>query len=504
MAITLWFGFFGRLCVGVKAVFVAHEELGMTHAKARWEQSLSEYVKNPRLPEWESPPIPLAFDVVDSAFNRHGLRPEWLDAWGIENVSISEPDEYHKRYSIMVLSDKPDTGIVFRTLPKESVGEVTVIKMSHNRTKLSVKATGHNNDLVKLAVTTFFSNWIAEREVDRGGYWEEETDGEKTAVSPQLQPEIRSAIINWDEILSIWAKGEDFPLKNDRAYDRFLLQNFQDVEFRQVFTEWFNQYYNPHPYPPSDDYLAKIAEYAHRLAGFFPEEQEGYWEVFFRYAMLELSKDDETFTISLPTNSLTFDPQKAHRRTRQLLYASSLSPLLNIEEKVIPEFHYTYIVSYRTIELCRIEVDYGDMGSWNMISTWRTQTIPDDVERDFVLIMVNRIFYDLLSLMQEKQVDMQNTAIVSGISEQRTTGKNRTVVKRTEFLQQLKKAFNDDDLATLCFELNISYDDLAGQNRERRFISLIDQLERENRIHELIEHCKQKRPHCIWDSFVNL
>jgi hypothetical protein len=77
------------------AVFIAHEELDMTSVTARWEQLLSEYVKNPRLPEWESPPIPLAFDVVDSAFNRHGLRPEWLDSWGIESVSISEPDEYH-------------------------------------------------------------------------------------------------------------------------------------------------------------------------------------------------------------------------------------------------------------------------------------------------------------------------------------------------------------------------------------------------------------------------
>jgi hypothetical protein len=162
------------------------------------------------------------------------------------------------------------------------------------------------------------------------------------------------------------------------------------------------------------------------------------------------------------------------------------------------------IVSYRTIELCRIEVDHGDMGSWSMISTWRTQTIPDDVERDFALLMVNEVFSDLFSLMQENQVDMQNMTTVNGVSDQRNTGKNRTVIKRTEFLQQLKNAFNDNDLVTLCFELDVSYDDLAGQTRERRFISLIEQLERENRINELMELCTQKRPQYVWDSFVNL
>jgi hypothetical protein len=79
----------------------------------------------------------------------------------------------------------------------------------------------------------------------------------------------------------------------------------------------------------------------------------------------------------------------------------------------------------------------------------------------------------------------------------------RTVItKRNEFLQQLKTAFNDDDLASLCFKLNVAYDDLSGDNRKRRFLSLIDQLERENRVQEFIVLCKEERPQYNWDGFV--
>ena len=78
-----------------------------------------------------------------------------------------------------------------------------------------------------------------------------------------------------------------------------------------------------------------------------------------------------------------------------------------------------------------------------------------------------------------------------------------TIVKRDRFLQQLEEAFGEEDAKTLCFKLGIDYDDLPAQGRKHRLRELIKQLERENRIDDLVELCKQEGPNYNWDGFVN-
>ncbi len=204
--------------------------------------------------------------------------------------------------------------------------------------------------------------------------------------------------VDWKNILSMWLQEEDFPKASDKLYDWLLLQNLTTVEFRNVFTEWFERYFNPHPYPPSNSYLEIISKYACQLAAFFPEDQQQYWEKYFCYAMLRLSKDNPTFAVNLPKNKIV-DSRKTHKRIYQMLYESTLSPLLTIEEKGIPPSYYTYVISYKTIELCRIGMDYEVEDSLNVVFTWRTQTIPDDTERDYILVIVNEIICSLFSHM---------------------------------------------------------------------------------------------------------
>lgn len=79
-----------------------------------------------------------------------------------------------------------------------------------------------------------------------------------------------------------------------------------------------------------------------------------------------------------------------------------------------------------------------------------------------------------------------------------------TVQKRGELLDQLVKVFGDEDVKELCFQLEgIEYDDLPAQGRRNKLRELISQLERENRIDDLIGICKQERPQYNWNGFVS-
>lgn len=50
----------------------------------------------------------------------------------------------------------------------------------------------------------------------------------------------------------------------------------------------------------------------------------------------------------------------------------------------------------------------------------------------------------------------------------------------------------------MAFELNIEWDDLEGSNRSGKLISLIEELKRQNRLGELAEWLREKRPSVEW------
>ena len=64
--------------------------------------------------------------------------------------------------------------------------------------------------------------------------------------------------------------------------------------------------------------------------------------------------------------------------------------------------------------------------------------------------------------------------------------------------QQMSQAFNLDDLRTLCFDLGIEYEDLAGETKQAKIISLIEYTQRHNRLPHLLETLAKVRPATNW------
>jgi hypothetical protein len=60
--------------------------------------------------------------------------------------------------------------------------------------------------------------------------------------------------------------------------------------------------------------------------------------------------------------------------------------------------------------------------------------------------------------------------------------------------------FSAEDLRTLCFELNLDYDDLPSGGRKDKARELILLCERTGRLDDLLALCRRKRPNFDWDA----
>lgn len=58
--------------------------------------------------------------------------------------------------------------------------------------------------------------------------------------------------------------------------------------------------------------------------------------------------------------------------------------------------------------------------------------------------------------------------------------------------------FSEDELRTLCFDLRVDYDDLRGSNKTKKAINLISHLARLDQIEQLLDLCREARPHVVW------
>lgn len=63
---------------------------------------------------------------------------------------------------------------------------------------------------------------------------------------------------------------------------------------------------------------------------------------------------------------------------------------------------------------------------------------------------------------------------------------------------QIAEYFNAEELKDLCFRLGISYDNLAGETNAGRARELTDYCRRRGRINDLMDTCRQLRPHVLW------
>lgn len=70
-------------------------------------------------------------------------------------------------------------------------------------------------------------------------------------------------------------------------------------------------------------------------------------------------------------------------------------------------------------------------------------------------------------------------------------------IDRAKLREKLGDSFDLEELRTLCFDLNIEYQNLPG-TREGLAREMVAYCEKRNRLSELIEACRRKRPDVPW------
>jgi hypothetical protein len=69
-------------------------------------------------------------------------------------------------------------------------------------------------------------------------------------------------------------------------------------------------------------------------------------------------------------------------------------------------------------------------------------------------------------------------------------------------LQQLREkivaTFSLDEMATLCSDLCLEYEEIPGQTRSAKARELISYCQRRGRLLELVQYCQTARPNVPW------
>lgn len=66
--------------------------------------------------------------------------------------------------------------------------------------------------------------------------------------------------------------------------------------------------------------------------------------------------------------------------------------------------------------------------------------------------------------------------------------------------QMLNEWFNEEEIRTLAFDLQVDYDSLPGRGKPAKARELVAELQRNGRIPELVAHCAEMRPHLDWSD----
>ncbi|KAA3664256.1 MAG: hypothetical protein DWQ04_06660 [Chloroflexi bacterium] len=65
--------------------------------------------------------------------------------------------------------------------------------------------------------------------------------------------------------------------------------------------------------------------------------------------------------------------------------------------------------------------------------------------------------------------------------------------------KQLVEHFNSAELRELCFQLDVDYEIINGENKIDKARELLTYLQRRNRMTDLVAYCQQERGHIQWD-----
>ena len=75
-----------------------------------------------------------------------------------------------------------------------------------------------------------------------------------------------------------------------------------------------------------------------------------------------------------------------------------------------------------------------------------------------------------------------------------------TETYRMELRQNLVAAFNDSELRDLCFDMNVDYESLNGENKADKARELVAYCERRQSVPGLVAKCQELRPKVSWEG----
>jgi len=79
-----------------------------------------------------------------------------------------------------------------------------------------------------------------------------------------------------------------------------------------------------------------------------------------------------------------------------------------------------------------------------------------------------------------------------------------SAVVRIRLRQTLASRFDEGELRTLCFYLEVDYDDLPGEGKSNKARELVAYFERRGQVSELVKIGKQSRPDIPWGDVLKV
>lgn len=71
---------------------------------------------------------------------------------------------------------------------------------------------------------------------------------------------------------------------------------------------------------------------------------------------------------------------------------------------------------------------------------------------------------------------------------------------RVRLRMMIDEHFNKSELQTLCFDMDVDYDSLNGENKSDKARELVAYCERRQIVPDLVAKCKELRPNVSWEG----
>lgn len=125
------------------------------------------------------------------------------------------------------------------------------------------------------------------------------------------------------------------------------------------------------------------------------------------------------------------------------------------------------------------------------------ETVNEQITIAIDPVIIKRLKRRLQNL--EEQINSVDTDLRKLEQEEKLQTNIETIPDiRLKLRDNLAALFDSKELKELCFELDIDYEDLAGESRKAKILDLVAYCERHNLLIDLKAEISRLRPHASW------